>query len=297
MEKINISELGDRVIKSCDVSIDLRTPIRTEDDGLLYRTTDNKIVKVFSNAYIDNDDKRNGFYQKIIFNKLLEPTEIKGVVTPSKVMVNHNVIIGFTMDNISGVDDISYENNLEPTVRNNLHRIAQKYQELENIIRDAGDNIVFPSLLDRQSMIIDEHERINLINYDNIQVDDQIALSRAKSLSHKGLVSPAEKYYKTPSIKREGPYYTKELDKKSLIHYFLLLAFDLDISQMPYQAICNEALGGVDLDKELFDKIMSIYSSLSTDYIGSDLKRIADNYNLVDCHRKDNGMTRKLVRK
>lgn len=292
MVKININELGDRVIRSCDVDIDLRTPVKTEDDGLLYKTVDNKkLVRIISRS------ERDGF-QKEIFEKLLEPKEIRGVVTPSNIMVVHNDIIGYTMDNITGVDDITYEEKLDSSVKNNLHRIAHKYQELESIVKDAGRDVVFPSLLDRKCMIIDKQEKINLINYDDIQIENQRALSRSKALSNdKGVVSPAEKYYREPSLKSSGPLYTKELDKRSLIQYFLLLAFNLDISQMPYQTICKDALGGNEYDETLYKKIMTIYSSLPTEYIGEDVKRIADEYNLVDCHRKDNGITRKLVRK
>ena len=124
MVKININELGDRVIRSCDVDIDLRTPVKTEDDGLLYKTVDNKkLVRIISRS------ERDGF-QKEIFEKLLEPKEIRGVVTPSNIMVVHNDIIGYTMDNITGVDDITYEEKLDSSVKNNLHRIAHKYQEL-----------------------------------------------------------------------------------------------------------------------------------------------------------------------
>ncbi len=283
-------------IKSCELLIDLqRRPDKTRTGCLLYRTFDNKFVKIFSGD-VTKEEK------KTIIKNVSKPIDIEGVVKPSRfVVAGRDEIIGYTMDNISGQNDITYESKLEGSVKNNLHRIASKYQQLESIVKNAGEDIVFPCLPDRDSIIIDEHGKIRLVNYENIQVGDSMPGVHPLLIdSRAGISGSFTKYYNTDGISNGGswPIFKKELDKKGLIVYFLTSVFGLDVKTALDPNVYNywlvmEVLGGQNCDQDLYDKIMLVNSDDPNEFIGNDIQRIAEKYNLVDCPGKVE-YTRKL---
>ena len=287
-------------IKACDLSIDLRDPVRTRDNCLLYKTTDNKIVKIFSKEVLDR-------WGKEVKHILSDPRDIEGVVKPSNfVLLGNEDLAGYSMDNISGENDIVYEERLDDQTRNNLYRVAQKYKELEDIVKNAGNDVIFPCLLDRESIIHDEKGKIKLINYDNLQVGSYTPISvNPKVLKKDGWAGELSKYYNPIGClyDDDGPVYTKELDKKSLICYFLdsVLGINTTVALDPHSYhywILKEALGGNDCDEILLEKIISVNSSkYSNPYISEDIQRIAENYTLVDNNYRTDYYAKRLIKK
>lgn len=250
-------------IYSNQLDLDVQTrPRFSKNGGIIYRSNDGGYIKVYSSSKDFITKVRKDLVEKLLF-----PTEIKGVSKPDKLVYVHDNFIGFTMNKIDGVNDIEYEETMNMDVKDNIHRLAQKYIELEKLVKEASDDIVFPCLLDREDMIVDKKGKINFINYDNIQVGKQ------KSLDVSDKLGEAIMYY---DKYRENGLYTKQLDIRSLVIYYYQIMFGVDIVNDTLDL--EKLIGG---DKELARKTRLIFDDTDeNEYIGEDVLRIADSYEL-----------------
>ena len=253
-------------IKSCDLDINVQVrPIISKNDSLIYQTNNHEMVKVFQGKLIE--EKRD-----ILESKLSNPRDIKGVVLPKQLVYVHDNLIGYTMDKIDGKESSEYEKSISPDSRKNLYRLAYKYLELEKIVKEAGDDVVFPELLDK--VFVDKKDKINVIGYDSIQV--------GKSKPIRRTITPASmgKY-------NDNGLYTKGLDIKSLTLYYVKNALDLDLRSLEYQDedhtlhYISSVLDSLNLPEVLKEKIRLLYEKdKKNEYLGKDVLEIAEKYNI-----------------
>ena len=254
-------------IRSCDVDINLREmPIRTGRENLLYKTNDGQILKVFSKRLIDEG-------KDVLEKKLSNPRKIEGVVGPNQIVCIHDDIAGYTMNYVNGKHILECEKALAPESRNDLTRIAERYLELERLVRNAGDDVVFPELRDK--VFVTDKGETKIIGYDYIQIGDM------KSLSWPRAYGSLSKY-----LKGDGMY-TKDVDVSTLIWFYLKMAFDLDLVNFdlntndPLQH-AKELLESVKMPLVLTEKILLLYrADKNNEYLGDIVLEIADKYRLV----------------
>ena len=274
------------IVKSCDLFDKyVAGPVRTSDGFLLYRKNRNRIIRIFPRDIIASRGKE-------LDKRIEEAAPISGVIMPEDRVFTSEGLIGYTMEKPRGLNDIQYENSLSPKARHSLYRIAEKYLELERIVREAGDDVVFPNLLDRSNIFVGEDGKPIIVNYDKIQVGDSKAVGTSRSLGDH--IDEIGKYH-------NGELFTKQLDIRSLIIYYFQMTLNINVGKILKDYtdnglyVFNETLkhhGITNLD--LQDKIWAIFNSrLDNEYLGKDVLWIADNYVLAE----DYGRVFKLERK
>ena len=251
-------------IKSCDLDINITVrPIQSKNGSLIYQTNNHQVVKVFSEKTLKENSS-------LLEEKLSNPRNIKGVIMPRDLVYIHDNLIGYTMDKVEGKVSEEYEKSISPYSRVNLLRLAYKYLELEKIVKEAGDDVVFPELLDK--VFIDKADGIKVIGYDSIQVGNSEPIRKTIT------PSSLDKY-------NNNGLYTKELDIKSLTLYYVRTVLDLDLRALEEKDdeqtlhYISRVLDTLCLPEQLKEKIRTLYEKdKKNEYLGKDVLEIAEKY-------------------
>lgn len=257
-------------IKSCDLDINVQVkPIVSKNSSLIYETNNHQIVKVFSEKTLKvNED--------LLRDKLSNPLGINGVVDPKQLVYVHDNLVGYTMDKVDGKTNAEYEKGISPDSRKNLYRIAYKYLQLEKIVKQAGDSVVFPELLDK--VLVDKQDNVKVIGFDSMQMGD------SKSIRESIVPVSLEKY-------KSNGMYTKELDIKSLICFYLINTIGVDLRSLENGVndklhYVSSVLDSIEVPSPLKEKIILLYKEdAHNEYLGEDVLKIAEGYKIVqnDC--------------
>lgn len=261
MERINADDLRISLVSK---------PFITKKGIIFYKTKDNQIAKLFSPKILIERGKE-------IERKVSDPIDIEGVVLPKQIIVDDGKFVGYTMDSIEKRDkDTLTKESLDLTV------LGERYLQLEKLVRNAGDDIVFPYLLEN-SVIIDKDGKVHISNYEDIQIGDEKSPEVPNILN--GLTGRLFKY---------GSYnhYTKQLDMLSLTHYYL---------RSLYGGFVNTEAGALrffGLDDEMIDRVTCADNDcIDNEYLGEKVMEIAEKYELTEIPISQEMSVRKLVLK
>ena len=258
-------------INSCDLDIDLvKKPFVTKKGVIYYTTNDNKVAKIFSPKILDARGKE-------IEEKISNPRNINGVIIPNGIVTVHNNFIGYTMDYVKKMDKESNDKD-----RLDLYKLAGRYLQLEKIVKDAGEDIVFPHLLDT-AIIVDENGIVHITDYEDIQIGDQVTSEIPFILG--GMSERLVKY-------GEHGHYTKQLDMLSLTHYYLRSLFGRFTNRNA------RALKFFGLDDDMIDRVLCADNDqIDNEYLGEKVLEIADKYELKEIPYDSESTIKKLVLK
>lgn len=257
-------------IKSCDLNLNIQVkPIVSKNGSLIYETNNHQIVKVFSESTLKDNEE-------LLKEKLSNPLGISGVVDPKGLVYVHDNLVGYTMDKIDGKTNSEYERGISPDYRKNLYRLAYKYLKLEKIVKEAGQDVVFPELLDK--VFVDKQDNIKIIGFDSIQMGDSNPIRESL------VPASLEKY-------RSNGMYTKELDIKSLISFYLINTIGLDLTSLEKKVddklhYVSGVLDSIEVPSPLKEKIILLYTeNAQNEYLGNDVIEIAEKCKIVqdDC--------------
>lgn len=252
--------------------------------NVLFQMSNGDILKIFSPSYIVDFNRYTGNSME---DKILSAKEICGVpeiIVPKNAMYFNNCFVGYTTEGAVGTSYFEYTKNFTKSEQEDLYNFAEMYSAIERPVRKAS-NVIFPDLCTSDNIFISRESngyRVQFIDYDGLQVDDQ----RSFCIST-GLGDPKE--FVNKKYLDENKFFTKELDKKSLIHLYFLSAFNIDLSQVNkyYPGIkrsvaLDECFAAIQLDDlDVMEKVYKVMQDKGTnEYLGDDVFRLADTYQM-----------------
>jgi hypothetical protein len=128
--------------------------------------------------------------------------------------------------------------------------------------------------------MVDKNGKINIVNYDRLQVEESDSFGRASGL---GKIEDQSKYYDHFRNK-----YTKELDVLSLYYYYFKLAFGADLGNIIPEGCYNQgdvctleiAFKHMNIPEEVQDKVFRLFEPMTNEYLGDSVDKIAKKYTL-----------------
>ena len=159
---------------------------------------------------------------------------------------------------------------------------------MEDIIKRANENdIIIPDLGTMYNIMIDPNKNMKLIDCDSWQV------GKYGTAEISTLLGEQEQYCMDKYYDSEKKLFKTNLDKKSLalMYFITVTGLSLENSIVANQEFCNFTVtqaidtifNGLDLkDVDLQHKIWKLYQpNEENEYIGEDVKRIAETHSLV----------------
>ena len=261
------------MIRIHNSDLEIKKIISRNKYSITYLTNDNKVYKSFTSIIKKMCEQTNKSLEK----RITESETLFGIVTPSAVTyLDNNKFDGYLMDYIDGIDMDEYERKMTLEDRIDLYKYAKLYLKLEKIIK-THQNVVFPDLLNNGNIIIKKNGIIKLIDYDGMQIKDDIPIMRSSAVE-----SLKNKKYFNDNL------YTKQLDIRNLIIFYFLHTFNIDLSIIDTiessedkKTLLNNALSSIGLeDIKIIKKIKKIFTEEENEYLGEDVKTIAQQYRL-----------------
>ncbi len=250
----------------------------------VYSDGKGNIIKIFNPIIMEilksiGDDKE----KKVLLAKPMD--NVKEILIPNAAIYDYNdKFLGYRMQEANGIDYNTFDLSRSYQDIRDLHKFSAQHLKLEDIVKRAHkENIVIPDLCTFDNIYIDEKGNLQFIDYDGLQIGDQIASSISTSLGDDNI-------YMTPKyFDEETKLFTKNLDIKSLIYAYFLLCFNvrLDRVGMPIPGT-NEVITldyifyQLNLyDDEFCHKVWKcLQDTGENEYIGEDTVRIAENYKM-----------------
>jgi hypothetical protein len=275
------------------------TLISNGEDALVIRLNNGSVLKIFKNHTLEIFKDCN----IDIESKILAATPIKNspeILIPTSAAYDESGnFIGYTMLSAKGISYTLYNDSLTGDQRRDLKRYAKVHHKIESVLRRNKD-MVFPDLCTCNNIFIDNKQNIQFIDYDGIQVKNHRALSLSTALGDAGTILSDKKYF------TEDLFYTKELDKKSSIILYFLSTFNIDLTKVGEidpisgkEVTLDHIFSCINLDDyEICHKVWKIFQNDEcNEFLGDDIFRIIDKYdlNIVGIH--DNIYLKKLSKK
>lgn len=271
--------------------------LSVSDNACTYKLNNGSILKIFNPSiiqlakFVDIDFER----------KILDAKPIKSspeILVPTSAVYCKNNFVGYTMPRARGVDYNKVEDNLTFDQRVDLERYARIHSKLESVIKKNPD-IVFPDFCTCDNIFIDKNENISFIDYDGLQVGKHKSISTSTSLG-----DPSS-YYNDKHIDSLG-YFTKELDKRSLIILYFLSAFNIDLNKVGTLFPNSNNKITLDLifsvlnldDPDFCHKVWKIFNNNEeNEYLDDDVFRIAEKYGINIVAQNGNQFVKRLYKK
>lgn len=287
MQKYNLKDL----LKNRTFEI-AKTDIAT----IYYLSKENQILKVFKKEYLSLLQILGiNLEEKILLSEKINISP--NIAKPINIVYDNNNFIGYTMEFCKEKTFNQWDEQLTLTEREDLYKYAKIHHNLEQTVKESKD-IVIPDLCTCDNILVRKNGTVKLIDYDGFQVKDIKTISGSTNLGN-----PSQ--YIIPKYNKNG-LFTKELDKKSLIVLYFLSTFNVDLNKVgEYNPVINRVITLDDIfyNLNLFDadfnhKVWKIFQdNEQNEYLGEDMFRIADKYNMVAKQFYDNYYIKKLIRK
>lgn len=258
-----------------------RIPFVTTQTAQLYHMKDGQILKVFSPTYLDILSSIHIDMEKKILDADKGST-VSEIIQPSAAFYSsdNKRFIGYSLPPAKGVDFNQYTGSLSHQDQTDLYRYALIHSKIEDPVKKSS-NIVFPDLCTCDNIFVDDNQNIQFIDYDGLQVDEHKTIAVSTSLGD------PRQYLGSKYVKDFA--FTKELDKKSLTILYFLDTFHADLNKVG----CVEPTTGkrvtlddffqcIQLDDwDVMEKVWKLFqNNKENEYLGEDVFRIADNYQL-----------------
>lgn len=266
--------------------------------SIIYLLKDESILKLYNTKLLSILKKLGIDHEKKILDTK-ELTNVPEIMTPKKAVYDGNIFIGYTMSKALGQDYNTYDDNLSLKDRENLLHYIKRHLLLEDIVKRSNkENIVFPDLCTCDNIFING-DRISLIDYDGLQVKEHRVDTISTSLGE-----PSQ-YYKNRKYMTEDNLFTSELDKKSLIILFFLTTFNINLNKVGTKTMgqtitLDDVFYFIGLeDYDIMNKVWKIFNNeVSNEFLGDDLYRLYDNYQLKVLNQvANNQYIKKLIKK
>lgn len=255
------------------------TPVATSEIAQVYQTKDGEILKLFMPQYLEVLKTVNICMEQKILDAKSE-TDIPELLIPtSAVYTPNHQFVGYTLLQAKGIDYNKY-NNLSLEEQSDLYHYAEIYKKIETPIRQAS-HLVFPDLCTLDNIFIDEDKNIQFIDYDGIQVGHHKSISISSSLG-----DPMQ-YMNSKYMQHN--FYTKELDKKSLIILYFLDTFHANLNKVGsidpatgQRVTLDDFFECIQLDDcDVMNKVWKLFqNNKENEYLGDDVFHIAENYQM-----------------
>ena len=274
------------------------TLIDNTGKSLVFRTKTGEIIKLFTDDLLKLFEAA-GFD---IEDKILSADRIinkSGLLLPNAACYFLGRFCGYKMPPARGVSYNKYDEGFSHERREDLLAYAKDYQKIEKIVKDHG-NMVFPDLCSRDNIFVDSNGRITFIDYDGTQVGNCPTFVVSSLLGKQSDLLASPKYYRGNNL------FTKELDKKSLMHLYFITAFNVDLSmignyvpELRRKIVLDDIFECLNLDDaDVCHKVWKVFHEKEgNDYLGDDVFRLAEKYDLICYDKIEKGYLKKLGRK
>lgn len=218
--------------------------------------------------------------------KILDAVELKHspeIIVPNYAAYdNCGRFLGYNCDPAKGIDYNTYYDNLSIKQHCDLISFATIHSRIESVIK-KNPNIVFPDLCTVDNIFIDANKNVSFIDYDGLQVGKHRSVSISTNLGN-----PKQYIFKPKYFNRQI-LFTKELDKKSLIMLYFTSVFNIDLNKVgtidPFDGkpiTLDDVFSILNLDDpDLCHKVWKLFQdNQPNEYLGNDMFRIADKYDL-----------------
>lgn len=250
----------------------------------IYQVADGRLLKMNSD-YLQSLYLMSGisYERKILDTKAHRVSEI---VSPLSAVYDKDLCRGFTMEQVKGIDLNQYVADFSLYDKANLLKYAKLYCKIEEAVKKANRlGIVIPDLCTCSNIMIDQDGKIRLVDYDGLQFGPS-----DKALFTSSVLGDPDQFIGHSKYCKSILSYTAELDKRSLTMLLFLLIFNKDL-KLVNQYVPSigrkielwEIFDLINLDDEIFMNKVAANLSFDKkgDYLGSDLMRIANNYNMM----------------
>ena len=273
MEIYEISEIAEREYKI--ITEDFRSTVILLNNG--------DYAKTFTYEHLT----KTRYYGIDIERLIRDAKPIKNVpeiITPHAMITDKDKFVGFITRPAKGIPlDLYFEKLIK---RPNLQIYNSIFENIENIVLRGNDNnIVFPDLATIGNIFIDENDRLEMIDYDGIQIGDTRTLYIPKTICDGYACYTDGKYLNNKK-------FTPELDKKSIIYAYMKYVFHIEMapnienleSKDEIEPLIKEIFTSINLDDEGFmHKIMDLYyDDKPNGSILSNIKSMEERYFIVD---------------
>lgn len=274
-------------------------PLAQSELGQIFLTKEGEIVKLLSPFVL------NIYYNIINVNleaKLLNKDKCfisEEVVKPNTIFYSKKgLAVGFKMRPAVGINYNEFTKKLTRQEDTNLIMFNNIHKTLEEIVRKNKD-IVFPDICTIDNIFIGPNGKIELIDYDGMQIGKYKAIEMSTTLDEE-----TNNYYVAKYWQKE--IFTKNLDIKSLILLYFLKVFNVDLNQVgtisPFTntpITLDETFFIIGLrDYEIMDKVSKIFNdNVDNVYLEDTYDKLSRDYNLEINPISPTQYLKRLVRK
>lgn len=266
MAKRQLSEFINKIDKSKEVIVG--------NNSLVFTLLDGRFLKIYNKGYIELAKLVGADIEKKILNK--EKKFIpKENIKPEVIVYDGENFIGEVTRPARGISYSKWNDSLSIEQISDLRLHGTIYSNLEGIVKSTPD-IVYPDLCSYDNIFIDG-TNIELIDYEGLQIGPYTTLSMSSAIGDRSLYNSSKKYTLGNNL------FTKELDIKSLIFFYFRTVFDLDLKLIDEYAIDVETFfRAINLnDPDIMHKVWKLFQEKEkNEYLGEDVFRIAENYNM-----------------
>lgn len=256
-------------------------------DGNLYRLSDGSVLKLFNAVYWD-------FYKREIIDmkeKMLHADTIHHprIVVPDKMCCVDDYVAGYIRRDVSGRIFSDVFSNESDSDKVNLYRYALIHHNLESVVEECSD-IVFPCLCDGTGIYLEQDFKPYFVNFEELQHGTFRAGRVSKKL---GLRTD----FNNSKYLSDG-LFTKNLDKMSSIYLYFLNTFNVDLSKHDSTSV-GDVFNRLGLDDDdICHKVLRLFDKeLDNDFLGDDVFRIAEEYDMRVVFNTRTTCVKRLVRK
>lgn len=270
MEKYDINEIEESKQKT--IKEDHRSTVTLLNNG--------DYAKIFTDDHLTNTRYYGSDIERLI--KYAKPIKnIPEIITPYAMITDNDNFVGFIIRPANGIPLEFYFKNYIKKPKLQIYNSV--FENIENIVlRGNNNNIVFPDLSTISNIFIDENDRLEMIDYDGIQIGDIAPLYIPDTIDDGYL---DYKYFNNRK-------YTPEIDKKSIIYAYMRHVFHINMapnikrlkSKDEIESFIKMIFKNINLDDNGFVyKIMDIYcDDKNNKSIISNIKSMEERYLIIN---------------
>lgn len=272
MKKMQLSELLSSIDNSC-------LPIYT-NRAIVFRLKDGRFLKQYNREYLS----QTMMFYISIEDKILDSAYRKlpdSIKRPEVAVYNGDCFWGEISSAAKGVSYGVWEQQLNDEQLTDLGMYADVYSGLEGIVKSTPD-IIYPDICSYDNIFIsDNGKRVELIDYEGLQVGDYPSFSMSSALGDSEFYDSSKKY--CSRVNGIMPLYTKELDKRSLIFFYFRTVFNIDLRLVDQYGIdLDTFFNAINLnDQDVTHKVWKLFQeNEENEWLDNDVFRIAEDYKM-----------------
>ena len=267
MKKINVDDILGR----------LGYIVSEKENGIVYYMSDGKVAKIFDTEFLSElRSVGYDFEEKILNSKKI--INVPEILTPIDALYARGEFVGYTMPMAKGISYDKFNSCKSYSDACNLYKHACEFSKLESIIKRSSD-VVFPDMISFDNIFYDGKD-FEFIDYDGLQVGKYLSPALSSSLG--------DRYDYQDSKYKDGLYFNKNLDIKSLIYLYFINVFNIDFVQLDYEysfdreCLIDKILSDLSIDSDdLKEKIYKLFlRDIPNEYLGNTMFDIADSYDM-----------------